>query len=551
MTSKNLAEDKNYFEKLPNIALIAWHLDNEITHPYPFCGKREIFCGPKLQNKDTITRKYIRTSGTHFDIDEVLSQLNENDQKIDLICTILEAGNTICFPKNLSKIKCPKFANVCDTHHLMYPISTIINYMKRENFEHMLLSAQPAHLHFFYEAGIRHSAFLPRDKVNFETVNNKKSGVTYIGKRWKSSHPRRSRMGQFLEKNLPKNNIPYHYYNRLPAPIWRKVLRHSKMVVISSLNGQFTTQIYNILCAGALCFVDELSSKTFLYQFFEPGKHLVTWRNFEDLLEKIIYYYNHPTEAEAIAKAGKLQAENNFGTSESLALTISEFVFENKIDPRFLAINDDRCQQKRVESPKYFNARVRLYENIQELHRIHESLKLISMTEKNLKPSADLADLPRLRITHAFISDNSKNETDLYFQSVGVSHQIKTTIINKIQRSSSYDIGILETLEKQTDWKVLVKSISRLLKPNSVLWVLGKLTSSEREILKSEGFKPYNFNKNSIVLQIKKYSRKVCFLFWQLGMYPFPYLTLKPPMEPVPNLNVFLRGWQAYFSFLY
>ena len=269
------------------------------------------------------------------------------------------------------------------------------------------------------------------------------------------------------------------------------------------------------------------------------------------MLEKIIYYYNHSPEANAIAKAGKFQAENNFATTENWALTISEFVLENKIDRRLLAINDARCQQSRVEPPEYFDARIRLYENIQELHRIHESLTLISFTENNLKPSADLADLPRLRITHAFISDNSKKEADLYFQSVGVSHQIKTTTLHKIKKNQSYDIGILETLENQTDWKYLVKSISKLLKSNSLLWVLGKLTSFEREILKKEGFKSYFVNKNSIALKIKKISRKFCFLFWKLGMYPFPYLTLKPAMETVPNLNVFLRGWQAYLPSLY
>ena len=96
-----------------------------------------------------------------------------------------------------------------------------------------------------------------------------------------------------------------------------------------------------------------------------------------------------------------------------------------------------------------------------------------------------------------------------------------------------------------------MKSISKLLKSNSLLWVLGKLTSFEREILKREGFKSYLANKNSIALKIKKKSRKFYFLFWKLGMYPFPYLTLKPAMELLPKLNVFLRGWQAYLPFLY
>ena len=550
MPLEDQTNHKDYFEKLVNIVLNPSHATMERIAPYPWCGKREIFCGPNLQNKDTRERKFIQTNDRFFDIDAVLSQLNENDQKIDLVFSVLQAG-TSSFPKNLSKIKCPKFAIVADTHHIMYPISSLIKYMKRENFEHILTASQPAHLHFFYEAGFRHSGFWPADALKFEVVNNKKSGVTYIGKRWSSSHPRRSRMVQFLEKKLPKYNIPFHSYNRLPYLDWLKVLSRSKMVVISSLNGQFTPQIHSCLFAGALCFVDELSSQTFLYQFFEPGKHLVTWNNFEDLLEKIKYYYNHPAEADAIAKAGKFQAENNFATTENMALTISEFVLENKIDPRLLAINDARCRQSRVELPENFDTRIRLYENIQELHRIHESLTLISLTKSHLKPSADLADLPRLRITHAFISDISKKEADLYFQSVGVSHQIKTTILHKIKKNQSYDIGILEKQDNQTDWKYMVKSISNLLKSNSLLWVLGKLTSFEREILKKEGFKSYFVSKNSIVLKIKKLSRKFCFLFWKLGKFPFPYLTLKPAMETTPNLNAFLRGWQAYLPFLY
>ena len=550
MPLEDQTNHKDYSEKLLNIVLNPSHANLNRVAPYPWCGKREIYCGPKLRNEDTRERKFIRTSGRFFDIDEVLSQLNESDKKIDLVFSVLQAG-TSTFPKNLSKIKCPKFAILGDTFHIMYPISSLVKYTKRENFEHILTATQPAHLHFFYEAGIRHSALCPRDKVNIEEVKNKKSGITYIGKRWSTPHPRRSRMVQFLEKELPKKNIPFQRYNRLPQAISRKVLAKSKMVVISSLNGQLTPQIYNCLVAGALCFVDELSSQSFLYHFFKPGKHLVTWYSFEDLLEKIIYYYNHPAEADEIAKAGKLQAENNYATTESLALTISEFVLENKIDPCLLAINDARCQQNRFEPLEYFNARIRLYENIQELHRIHESLTLISLTEKHFKPSADLADLPRLRITHAFISDTLKDEADLYFQSVGVNHQIQTTKLKKLQKAHSFDIGILEIQKNQADWRFLVKYISKLLKKNALLWVLGKISSSKIEILHREGFKPYVLNKTPIALKIREISRKICVLFWKMGKYPFPYLTIKPAMEIVPNLNVFIRGWQAYTPFLY
>ena len=528
---------------IPNITLVITNIKMGKLHPR--YSDREIYCGNNLKNKDTPERKYILTSGTHFDVEEILSQLNEDDKKIDLVVLNLEY-NVSCFPKNLYKIDCPKIVIITDTFHLRYPISSIINYLKQEDIKHILTAAQPAHLHFFYEIGIKHSAMYPRKVLNLENSHNKTTGITYIGKKWKSSHLRKSRMVQFLEKKLPKFNIPFNYYNRLPYPEWIETMCKSKMVVISSLNGQFTPQIYSALSAGVLCFVDKLSSQTFLYNFFEPNEHLITWNNFNNLLNKIIYYYDRPKKAESIANAGKQQV-NMFTTNKRTATMISEFVFEDKINPKLLAINDKRCQDKRVEHPDYFDARVRLYENIQELHRIHESLKLISFTQRNLKVISDLADLPRLKITHLFTSDKLKTKANLYFQSVCVDHQIKTDTLNNIQELSTYNIGILETQECFIDSSFLVGFISELLKKKSLLFVFGELTPSEFIMLKEEGFKSYKLKDNFI----KKISRKICLWFWKKGKYPFPYLTLKPAMKTVPNLNVFIRGWQSKLQKLY
>ncbi|MFW9897520.1 MAG: hypothetical protein ACFFD7_17070, partial [Candidatus Thorarchaeota archaeon] len=212
---------------------------------------------------------------------------------------------------------------------------------------------------------------------------------------------------------------------------------------------------------------------------------------------------------------------------------------------------DKRCQSSRSESPEFFDARIRLYENMQELHRIHESLRLISLTEKSLKPTTDLVDLPRLKITHAFTSDNIKLEAENYFQEVGVRKQIKTILLDEKQITHSYDVGILETVEKKNEWKFLVNNIKNLLKRNSLLWVLGRLTSFEREFLKENGFNPYIIPISSVVSKIKNLSKKICYFFWKFGLYPYPYVSLKPTMDIVSNLNVYLQGWQARIPFLY
>ena len=170
---------------------------------------------------------------------------------------------------------------------------------------------------------------------------------------------------------------------------------------------------------------------------------------------------------------------------------------------------------------------------------------------KKINNRFGVADLPRLRITHAFITEKTKKEAELYFQSVGVSHQINTAKLNEIRKDKFYDIGILEIQETEAEWKFMVESISNLLKRNALLWILGKLSASDIKILHRIGFIPYIFDKNAIISKIKDISRKICFFFWKMGLYPYPYLTLKPAMKNVPNLNVFLRGWQAYTPFLY
>lgn len=550
MTEQITIDERNQFDKLPNVAIIPNHGILDQLPSYPLCAKREIFCGPNLENIDTAHRKYIRTKSYNFKIEEVLSVLDGEDCNVDLIFAPLEAGST-CFVKNLFKLKCPKVAFVFDTHHLLYPISTIINYLKREKFTHMFIYAQPAHLHFFYEAGIKNTAFYPHIIPKFETIEKKKYGVTYIGGIWKSSHLRRSRMVQFLEENLPKNNIPFYHYDQLPRAIWHKVLARSNIIVLSSLNGQFTPQITSVLSAGALCFIDELSPQTSLYRFFKPGKHIITWTNFDDLLDKLIYYYSHPEEAKEIAKAGKLQIEKSFLTNNNLAQTISEYVFENKIDQRLLATVDKRSQHLSHENSNLFNARVRLYENIQDLHRIHEKLQLISLTNRYLISSSDLADLPRLKITHAFSNDRLKEKADVYLKKLGVKDQITTTTFNKLNQGSIYDIGLLETQDNFSDWKILTGYISLLLKPNSIVWNFGKLTSNEYNVLEKHGFKTYRVTNYPLFNRIKNISRIICFQFWKYGTYPYPYLTLKPRMSSVPHLNVFIRGWQGIFPFLF
>lgn len=63
----------------------------------------------------------------------------------------------------------------------------------------------------------------------------------------------------------------------------------------------FSDRVIKIMGAGTMCLTHEIPG---IEQLFIPGKHLVTYKNYVDLKEKIMYYISHDEEREKIAKAG-------------------------------------------------------------------------------------------------------------------------------------------------------------------------------------------------------------------------------------------------------
>ena len=124
-------------------------------------------------------------------------------------------------------------------------------------------------------------------------------------------------------------------------------------------------------------------------------------------------------------------------------------------------------------------------------------------------------------------------------------------ILKDIQNYHSFDIGLIDKQHSQAEWRFLTNSLSKWLKRNALLCILGEISLSEKDIIIKAGFKEYINKSNPIFSKIKNISKRICLGFWKLGKYPLPYLTLKPSMKTVPKLNMFLRGWQAYFPYLY
>lgn len=90
-------------------------------------------------------------------------------------------------------------------------------------------------------------------------------------------------------------------------------LNSARIVVIFSrtLSGLPAVKvgILDFLAAGALVITDQ---SPHLHRYLASGKEIIVFENTRDLIEKIMYYLDHPEEANAIRKAGREKVISHF-----------------------------------------------------------------------------------------------------------------------------------------------------------------------------------------------------------------------------------------------
>lgn len=96
-----------------------------------------------------------------------------------------------------------------------------------------------------------------------------------------------------------------------------------KIVFNQSNHGEFTIRIAEALACKRLLVTDEISKESGLYDFYEPGKHFVTYTDLTDLRNKLAYYATHDSEREQIAQAGYDEVMKNHTEKNRV-----DFIFE-------------------------------------------------------------------------------------------------------------------------------------------------------------------------------------------------------------------------------
>ncbi len=114
-------------------------------------------------------------------------------------------------------------------------------------------------------------------------------------------------------------NTPYNEMSRIYSA--------SKIGINFSLNNDINMRIFEILSCGAMLITSRVENNGF-NELFEDGKHLVTYKNKEELAERIEYFLSHGDERERIAQKG-------------YKLVINEHTYKNRLEKMFSIIKEN------------------------------------------------------------------------------------------------------------------------------------------------------------------------------------------------------------------
>ena len=367
----------------------------------------------------------IAISNDTFDVRQVFKQLPAEFQP-DFVS--LSARVMSLQPRGLQMLNCPTVMKLGDTFHLGDGgLSQMIWYCQQLDCDYHWTYQSAQHLHFF--AGLKNVFWLPASIVLESYIPQafaKSYDVIFRGSK-SELHCYRNRILDCLHNSKINVDIQTKdYISSLQDYV------KSHIVVNTSLNGDLNRRVFEVLMAGGFLLTDRIRPQSGLFDLFEEGVHFECYGDEAELIEKIQFYLAHPDQAAQIAAAGHQQFLDRY-SPQSIQQKLYHYIFNNEIEAQFKQVRRPQTQFK-------LYTRIKLYELIQELHRLNAALSILCY---KICPEMviDPVDLSRSYLTHIVTSDSITNSSDTYNR-LGLQAQIKLQCFLPID--SSFQIVLLD-----------------------------------------------------------------------------------------------------------
>ncbi|MEB3219522.1 MAG: glycosyltransferase [Nostocales cyanobacterium 94392] len=412
-----------------------------------------------------------------FSVDVILDNL-PNGFYPDLIQ--MSARNMSFIPRGLEKFKCPKVMKIGDTFHLGDgSLTSIVEYCKLFQCDYHWVYQGVQHLHFFVEAGLKNVFWLPGTPVIDHYIPQQHESKSYdIVFRGSQSelHVYRSRLLKFLQDSSINIDV-----SRKPYIECLEDYTKSRIVFNCGLNSDSNRRIFEVLMAGGFLLTDRLSPQSGLFSLFQEGVDLECYGDENELLQKIDYYLNHPEKAEQIAFSGHRKLIDCY-SQQAVWQKFYRYILQGEIEAPFRLEHDRRVLHiNQPRNEKVFDIRIKVYELIQEIHRLNSRIKLLYWKGTNKELLSDLADLPRLDITYANTSEVLV-DVEHWCNKVGVKEQVTLKLLPSENKDlSQFQIIMIDLPDSLAAIKKFWEEVEPTIAESGFLLIVGKSTIWTKE----------------------------------------------------------------------
>ncbi|MBI4784300.1 MAG: glycosyltransferase family 1 protein [Oscillatoriophycideae cyanobacterium NC_groundwater_1537_Pr4_S-0.65um_50_18] len=465
-----MIKPKELFFRARTPALSEFKLDEPTNHT--------IICCPNPPQAAVQAGRAIAVPQGEFSVDRVIKQLPLGYQP-DIVH--ISARDIKFKPIGLNKFNCPTVMKIGDTFHWGDgSLSGIVRYCQILQCDYHWVYQGVQHLHFFVEAGLKNVFWLPGTPVIEPYIPEKSPAKTYDvvfrGSR-SELHAYRSQLVRFLDQT----NISIDFA-RKPYIDSLNDYTKGRIVFNCSLNGDTNRRIFEVLMVGGFLLTDRLSPQSGLFQLFQEGVHLECYGSEQELLDKINYYLQHPDKAEQIAASGQQQLLQHFNQQDTQQ-RFYHYILNDELESPFRLEHDQRALRCHLGNDDALNARLKIYQVIQEAHRLNSRISLIYWGGQCKELVSDLADMPRLEITYM---NDTLGEMKDWCTQVGVSNQVKfqdmSQASNTIQR---FQIVLVDAPNSIAEMTALTEQVLPLMANRGLLLLVGQPQPSLRQLLKS------------------------------------------------------------------
>lgn len=341
----------------------------------PMLGTEQVNCGPDWPDRivDGRVISLSTPAGSH-DLGALKQRLPQAQQPEAVVCLVDAAWRNL--PKNLGVYRCPKLLLVADTHHLKSPLSQMVRYAASEPFDRIVFLYDRHHADFFRSAGFRNLFWFPGltfphdDRLVCSVRGSVRlPRVAFVGQTG-PFHPRRTRLLPLLRQaGVPVEAAAVGQREGL------SLYGSSLAGFNASLNGDLNLRVFEILSAGALLLTDRLAPASGLGDLLAEGREMMAYGSAGELQDVARHVIRSPDAASVIARAGQAWFDRVFSTARRRA-GFASLAVDAKPLPEFV-LPERKTAVWFSSRPGLVAGATRVYERVQELHRLQESVQVV------------------------------------------------------------------------------------------------------------------------------------------------------------------------------